>query len=37
MQPILSIRPPLIFTMLVILTAAKMIEIGAVADTTIGE
>ena len=34
-QPVLSITPPLIFTMLVILTAAQVRKIGALADTTI--
>jgi hypothetical protein len=34
-QPILSITPPLIFTMLVILTAVQVTKIGAVPDTTI--
>ena len=34
-QPILSTTPPLIFTMLVILTAVQATKIGAVSDTTI--
>ena len=36
-QPIYSTTPPLIFTMLVILTAAQVRKLGAVSDTTIGE
>jgi len=36
-QPILSITPPLIFTMLGALTDAQVRAIGAVADTTISE
>ena len=34
-QPIYSTTPPLIFTMLVILTAVQVTKIRAVADTTI--
>jgi hypothetical protein len=38
MRPILSTTtPPLIFTMLIALTAAQVTKISAVADTTIGE
>jgi len=36
-QPILSITPPLIFTMLGALTDAQVRAIGAVADATISE
>jgi hypothetical protein len=36
-QPVLSTTPPLIFTMLVILTAAQAAKIRAVPDTTISE
>jgi hypothetical protein len=34
-QPILSTTPPLIFTMLVTLTATQVTKIRVVADTTI--
>jgi hypothetical protein len=34
-QPILSIAPPITFTMLVILTAVQVRKIVAIADTTI--
>jgi hypothetical protein len=34
-QPVLSTTPPLIFTMLVILTAVQVAKIRAVPDTTI--
>ena len=33
--PILSTTPPLIFTLLAILTAAQVIKIGAIPDTTV--
>jgi hypothetical protein len=36
-QPILSTKPPLIFTMLAVLSAAQVREIGAMPDTTISE
>jgi hypothetical protein len=36
-QPVLTTTPPLIFTMLVLLTAAQVTKIRAVPDTTIGE
>jgi hypothetical protein len=36
-QPIYSTTPPLIFTMLVILTAVQVTKIRALADTTIIE
>ena len=34
-QPVFSTTPPLIFTMLVILTAVQVTKIRALADTTI--
>jgi hypothetical protein len=36
-QPILSTTPPLIFTMLVILTSAQVTKIRALSDTTVSE
>lgn len=35
MRPILSTTPPLIFTMLIALTAAQVTKINTVADTTV--
>jgi len=36
-RPILSIVPPITYSMLVVLTAAQVTKIGTIADTTIGE
>jgi hypothetical protein len=36
-QPILSTKPPFIFTLLVILTAAQVRKLSAVSDATVSE
>ena len=35
LSPVLSTTPPIVFTMLVVLTPAQLAQIGAIPDTTI--